>query len=153
MKKPHGFTLIELVIAMAILLTIFPSTMLVFQRILSAKFLNESRIITAYLAQGVFEHYSQRRFTAVDDVPLTLFSSPNIGSGTDPNPFFNSEFGQYSFQVDVECIRNTGAPNIDDWPTVVCTPAEDYKRVVVRVFFETFGSITLTALFTDTRDP
>src|SRR3989344_257186 len=125
----RGFTLIELVIALSVLLIIFPPTLVIFYQIMQLKFRNEGRMVAVYLAQGVAEHMSQRRFTSVDDIPPTPFTASEISEGQ-PNPFQNLNFDDYSFQVEVDCVTNDGILNIDNWPTVAGgrTPPDAYKR-------------------------
>lgn len=172
-KNKRGATLIELVIAMSILFVLFPTAMLVFSQIMQTRFLNEHRIVCINFAQQITEHLSQRRYTSIDDFPLTDIKDPDVNGS---NPFYDTDadFENYQFDVVVDCVESNGTNNIDSWPrtdfegTANCDASDGdnfgYKRIVVNVYYDQdydgsdsgtanpWTTITVTSLVSDTRD-
>jgi prepilin-type N-terminal cleavage/methylation domain-containing protein len=156
-----GFSLIELVVAMTVILIMFPSGMNVFSHILQTKYLNEYRIVSVNLAQGVVEHLSQRRYMWAHTMARTGFDDLTISGSSEANPFYDPDFDDFDFEVQVTCVEDNGT-DIDGWPeTDVCVRQSDttgYKRVLVRVYYGANAGhggemvISQTTLLADTRD-
>ncbi len=157
LKQRGGFSLIELVIGLSLISIMMPSTMMVFQQVLQAKFFAESRITASNLATEVLEHTMRLRFSQIISVPLTSFGWDNNNGNCwdDRNYNWNEhEAGEDSPYCDPMYINFVyQVPRADADPGVLdaaacgagCDP--DYKKVTVEVWNTmTNASVRLVSL-------
>jgi len=152
----RGFTLIELIIGLSVLVITLPMTVGVFQQVLQTRVMAEFRITATSLAQMVLEHETQKRFSAVTSIAATPFNQGTAES----NPYFDTDFAGFSYQVAVDCIwpADTSVSldsNLNNWSVVAgCTGASaDYKRITVTVQHPNTGTVQLVTIATNTTDP
>ena len=165
-----GFSLLELVIGLTMIMIMLPSSIVVFQQVLQYKTIAEARITCANLAQMVLEHETQKRFSSVDTIQPANFEDATITvvqedgtPGTEPNPYRDDnlvhQFINYNFEMKVACVwdgANGLNPDLDAWtedPTCQVGRSKEFKRVEVLVTNPLADTVHLTTLVTDTSDP
>ena len=150
-----GFSLIELVIGLALISIMMPSTMVVFQQVLQNKYVGESRIMATHLALEVMENITQKRFADIQNVPLTSFgySEGDDCEDTPPEdketePYCDENMKNFKYEIRV---RDADPAALDtECASASCSP--DYKRVEVEVQNDvTKSAVRLTTLVTNTR--
>lgn len=155
-----GFSLFEVLIGLVLVGVMVPSSLIVFQQVLVNKTKAEARIQCVNLAQMVMEHETQKRFSAIESIPLTNFEAATLAGGG-ANPYRDNDlamqFVNFNFQVDVDCIHdgaNGMNTNLDAWPAVACNgEAAEYKRIAVTVTNPLAEQVRLTSVVTDVKDP
>lgn len=124
MRSATGFTLIEVVLVILVLAICLTPLCILVVNVVQKNALSQAQATGAALAEAQMERVTSLRFSAVNNVAETPFSSP---------------FSAYSYEVISDYV------NADDLNTAVAGPT-DYKRVQVKITNNIIGSLTLTSL-------